>query len=169
MIITPAKQRSKQSFVLFQFAAALTQLYGAKCYHMMDFQFGGKDHAELFARAIRGKVAGEEWRAFFGGRNYAAGVGFPFAMFYKDMMAAYPDARVVLSTRSPSTWYSSAAGTVVQLRRLGRRLATRLSMLLLHGGAGPSLDDALGTATVHNYPGCRRAERWATWGYCKII
>ena len=36
----------------------------------------------------------EEFREFFSSGNYACGVDFPFSGHYKELMVAYPEAKV---------------------------------------------------------------------------
>jgi len=94
---------------------ALTQLYGGKCYHMMNV-FGGKqEDINIWIRACKEEIPPEEWRQFFSERNYVCGVDFPFSMHYKQIMKAYPDAKVVLSVRDPKTWYTSVYTSIYQI------------------------------------------------------
>ena len=74
--------------------AALTQLYGGKCYHMLNVFAGDQADVDLWLRAFREEVSAEEWREFFSSRNYACGVDFPFSFHYKQIMKAYPKAKV---------------------------------------------------------------------------
>jgi hypothetical protein len=48
-------------------------------------------------------------------KNYVTGVDFPFSLFYKDIMAAYPETKVVLSTRDPNTWHGSVFNSIFQI------------------------------------------------------
>merc|ERR1712110_211436 len=80
---------------------ALTQLYGGKCYHMMNVFAGKQEDVDIWIRAFKEEIPPEEWRQFFSDRNFACGVDFPFSMHYKQLMKAYPDAKVVLSVRDP--------------------------------------------------------------------
>ena len=45
-----------------------------------------------------------DWRDFFARNNCVAGVDFPFCLFYQEILAAFPKAKVVMSTRQPHTW-----------------------------------------------------------------
>ena len=42
-------------------------------------------------------VSSEDWREFLSGRGYTAGVGEPLALFYKEVGAANPDAKLLPS------------------------------------------------------------------------
>jgi hypothetical protein len=47
-----------------------------------------------------------DWKTFLG--TYDATVDYPAAYFYKDLMKAFPDAKVILAVRDPAKWYESA-------------------------------------------------------------
>eukprot|EP00026_Physarum_polycephalum_P021181 Phypoly_transcript_24262.p1 GENE.Phypoly_transcript_24262~~Phypoly_transcript_24262.p1 ORF type:complete len:150 (+),score=22.75 Phypoly_transcript_24262:85-534(+) len=49
--------------------------------------------------------------------NYDATVDYPAAYFYKDLMEAFPDAKVILSVRDPAKWYESAYNTIYQRKK----------------------------------------------------
>lgn len=46
--------------------------------------------------------------------NYDAAVDWPTCAFYKDLLKKYPDAMVILTVRSPESWYESAKNTIHQ-------------------------------------------------------
>ena len=46
-------------------------------------------------------------------RNLAASVDFPMAFYWKDLMVAFPEAKVVLSTRSPESWRKSIMNSIL--------------------------------------------------------
>ena len=89
--------------------------YPGKCYHMMNVFAGKQEDVDIWIRAFKEEVDSdkliipinifcpshlspqippEEWRQFFSERNFACGVDFPFSMHYKQLMKAYPDAKV---------------------------------------------------------------------------
>ena len=47
--------------------------------------------------------------------GYVAQTDFPGAAMWRDIVQAFPDALVVLSTRPAESWYRSSASTVFQL------------------------------------------------------
>lgn len=57
----------------------------------------------------------QDWREFFIKKNYVTGVDFPFSMFYKEILAAFPEAKVVLSVRDPATWHTSVYNSIYQV------------------------------------------------------
>ena len=44
--------------------------------------------------------------------GFRSAVAFPFALYYRELMAAYPEAKVVLTVRDKEAWYESARGTI---------------------------------------------------------
>jgi hypothetical protein len=89
---------------------ALEHLLGAPCYHMFE-TFGRPDHLEVWAAADRGEPPG--WDRFFDG--YAAAIDWPAVAFWRELVAHYPDAVVVLSLReSPEEWWRSMERTIVE-------------------------------------------------------
>jgi len=126
---------------------ALTQLYSGKCYHMMDVFAGDQEDVEVWIKAARGQMKPQDWKEYFGKKNYVTGVDFPFSLFYKDIMAAYPDAKVVLSTRDPKTWHGSVFNSIWQIEVLMKKHPTVPLMLGLLDRRNPTprdMHEALG-------------------------
>lgn len=90
--------------------AALEQLGFVPCYHMIEL-FQHPVHAKVWKAAAAGEAV--DWTAFFG--DYQATVDFPGCSFYQELMAAYPDAKVLLSVRDPDRWYESTDETIYQM------------------------------------------------------
>lgn len=86
---------------------ALQKLGYAPCYHM-DEVFKNPDHMAKWRDLAEGQPV--DWEAFLG--EYQAGVDFPVSIFYEELFTQYPDARVILTTRDPDRWYSSALETI---------------------------------------------------------
>lgn len=87
--------------------AALEQLGYVKCHHMLevfpsDFQLDGW-------HAI-GRGEPPDWEAIFDG--FEASVDFPSAAYWRDLARTYPEAKVILTTRSFDSWYESARETI---------------------------------------------------------
>src|SRR5258708_5628238 len=87
--------------------AALEELGFAPCYHMVEV-FNHPEHVALWADAAKGKPI--DWSQLFGG--YQSAVDWPTCAFYEQLMAAYPDAQVLLSVRDPESWYASVRSTI---------------------------------------------------------
>jgi len=87
---------------------ALETLLGGPCYHMLEV-FSHPDHVDVWRRAGLGEDV--DWDALLDG--YAATSDFPACVFWPELLERYPDAIVVLSTRSDTeTWWESASQTI---------------------------------------------------------
>jgi hypothetical protein len=86
---------------------ALERLLGAPCYHMSEV-FAHPEHVALWHAAARGEPV--DWKALFDG--YAAAVDWPVGSFWPEVAAAFPDACILLSTRSAEAWWKSASQTI---------------------------------------------------------
>jgi hypothetical protein len=91
--------------------AALERLGYAPCEHMTNC-FAHPERFALWLEAARRKRAGEpiDWRPLFDG--YRATVDWPGAYFWRELIAAHPDAKVILTVRDPDRWYESARSTI---------------------------------------------------------
>ena len=91
---------------------ALEQLLDGPCYHMLEV-FGRPEHVPLWRSAIDGDLP--DWDRLFDG--YRAAVDWPVGAFWRDLMEAYPDAVVLLSTRPADDWWRSADATIFEAFR----------------------------------------------------
>ncbi|KAJ7485588.1 hypothetical protein FB451DRAFT_1432056 [Mycena latifolia] len=83
---------------------------------------------DMWIEATKAKFHGKgtlygraEWDRLLG--DYQAVTDWPHTLFAEDLIAAYPEAKVVLTTRSPDSWWKSFEATIVEARRptlLGR-------------------------------------------------
>lgn len=89
---------------------ALEQLLGAPCYHMVEV-FGHPEHVAVWHAAYRGEPV--DWGGLFEG--YSASVDWPGGGLWREILAANPDALVLLSTRdSAEQWWTSASRTIFE-------------------------------------------------------
>jgi hypothetical protein len=88
--------------------AALTILQGNPTYHMNENVRNG-DSQFWFEAAVDGKTD-KEWREFM--RCYGGSTDLPACIHWKALLKAYPDAKVILTTRSPDSWYESCKETI---------------------------------------------------------
>lgn len=88
---------------------ALERLLGGRCYHMLEVLQDAARAIPCWAAAARGDMPA--WDDVF--RGYVACVDWPAAAYWPEISAAYPDALVLLSTRSSAEdWYRSASATI---------------------------------------------------------
>ena len=86
---------------------ALEQLGFAKCYHMEEL-FRHPEELIYFKKAERGETV--DWDKLFVG--YKSAVDYPVARYYKQLIAAYPQAKIIHTVRDPESWYNSAMETI---------------------------------------------------------
>lgn len=89
---------------------ALEELGFGPCYHMEEVFKHGDPHVQFWTDVHAGKVV--DFREFFA--EYSATTDFPACEYYRELLAAFPDAKVVLTVRDPQQWHKSALGTVYQ-------------------------------------------------------
>lgn len=93
---------------------ALKQL-GFPCYHMVEVIMNKANKGHLdFWRNVANSPEGtqHDWEKVFSG--YTAAVDNPACCVWKDLMAAYPDAKVLLTLhpKGPEAWYESTIDTI---------------------------------------------------------
>ena len=87
---------------------ALEILGVGPCYHMKEVIANGEAHIESWIAAFEGRPV--NWHALLNG--YKSCVDYPAACFYKELMAAFPDAKVILTVRDGEAWFESASSTI---------------------------------------------------------
>ena len=87
---------------------ALEQLGFGPCHHMMEVVEKGETQVPLWNAAVAGKA---DFDAIYAG--YRAAVDWPTAAFWKELAAHYPDAKMILSSRSAESWYNSISETIL--------------------------------------------------------
>jgi len=85
---------------------ALEMLGFGPCYHMVNVLTDSSLIPE-WADALDGRA---EWHKVFDG--FAATVDYPGAFFHEEVLAAFPDAKVVLSVRDGRAWARSMRSTI---------------------------------------------------------
>ena len=88
--------------------AALEQLLGGTCHHMIEV-FAHPEEVPVWTDAFEGRPV--DWGQLFAG--YTAMVDWPGASYWREILAANPDALVLLSVRDPEAWYKSAMDTII--------------------------------------------------------
>lgn len=88
--------------------AALEMLGFGPCYHTREIVPFHPLRAKTWYQASRGRPV--DWLTVFEG--YQATVDWPACHFYQELMAVYPEARVILTVRDPDRWYQSALDTI---------------------------------------------------------
>ena len=82
----------------------------APCYHMRDMMADLDKGVRLWRRAYDGD---EPWGEVFG--DARSTVDWPSAFHWRELMDAYPDAKVLLSVRDHESWARSMQDTICQI------------------------------------------------------
>jgi len=89
---------------------AINQLGFGPCYHMEDVLHDMSVKVPHWLDALAGKP---DWDKTFDG--YGSTVDWPTAGFYRELAAAYPDAKFVHTERDPERWADSFGSTIYKL------------------------------------------------------
>jgi hypothetical protein len=87
---------------------ALEELGVAPCYHMFEIA-KHPEHAAAWLAASRGDRI--DWRRLLMG--YAGAVDWPACVLWRELLAEFPDARVILTVRDAASWYASFCETIL--------------------------------------------------------
>ena len=92
--------------------AALERLGCGPCYHMQT-AMTRPGHSRFWLHAQRNRDA--DFVGFL--RGYRAAIDWPTCEFHRELMAGFPDAKVVLTTRPAGAWYESVRATLWEIDR----------------------------------------------------
>lgn len=87
---------------------ALTMLGFGPCHHM--FEINKNEELRQRWRALA-KGAPPDWEHLFEG--YRSCVDWPSAFYWRELIEVYPDAKVILTYRSPESWWESFEKTIL--------------------------------------------------------
>ncbi len=94
---------------------ALEMLGLGPCHHMYEVMDSDVQRARWSAFADGSRT---DWPTLFEGYNSA--VDWPSAAFWRETMAYYPDAKVILSHRPAEDWWNSYSKTILQALLSGK-------------------------------------------------
>lgn len=124
---------------------ALEILLGGPCYHMVEI-FDKPEHIDHWAAVSNG--APPEWDWVFSG--YRATVDWPAASFWRELIAAYPEALVILSIRDAEAWFDSAQATIFDPNRPSpESIKSMMKVLKEERFASDVLDKEIAIAAYH--------------------
>jgi hypothetical protein len=89
---------------------AINQLGLGPCHHMEAVLQNQASQVPLWVDALEGKP---DWSKIYDG--YASAVDWPTAGFFRELSAAYPSAKFVLTVRTPESWTASFLATIYKL------------------------------------------------------
>jgi len=93
---------------------ALEELGFGPCYHMQEVVLRHPEHVATWLDALHGRPV--DWKTFF--KPYQATVDYPGCNYYQELMAVYPEAKVILTVRDPEKWYESAYHTIYAISKV---------------------------------------------------
>jgi len=85
---------------------ALEQLGFGPCHHMVEV-FAHPESVPLWIAAAQGKP---DWDSIF--KDYSAMVDYPGCKYWRELVAYYPDAKVLLTIRDADSWFESTQATI---------------------------------------------------------
>lgn len=119
---------------------ALEHLGLGPCYHMSEMLAQIRAHLPLWMEAAKGKP---QWDAIFAG--YQSSTDYPGCMFWRELAAHYPDAKIILTTRDADKWFDSVSATIYsephRARFEGNPLMKEFFELTVFGDLGDRLGD----------------------------
>lgn len=62
---------------------ALSHVLKGPVYHMFQVFEGGQCETDFWSKVLRNEVHSKDWKEFFEGRGFRAGVDFPTAAYYR--------------------------------------------------------------------------------------
>ena len=86
---------------------ALEILGFSPCYNITEVT-KNEGHTEMWNEALEGKPV--DWQVLFA--NYGSAVEWPTITFLPQIMAQFPQAKIILTTREPDLWFESANATI---------------------------------------------------------
>jgi hypothetical protein len=89
---------------------ALERLGFGPCHHMLEVEANMDTQVPLWNAALDGQA---DWEAIY--RGYKSTDDWPTAGFVQELIAAYPEARFILTARSPESWAESFSQTIGKL------------------------------------------------------
>jgi hypothetical protein len=89
---------------------AITQLGFGPCHHMEEVAKNLPVQLPLWQAALRGQT---DWAAIYDG--FESAVDWPTARFFRELNAAYPEAKFILGHRDARTWAESFGATIYKL------------------------------------------------------
>lgn len=94
---------------------ALEALGFGPCHHMEEVLGDPEKHLHHWLAASKGEAI--DWDEALAG--YESCVDWPTAAYWRELAAYYPDAKILLPTRSAESWYNSISRTIFTVMKEG--------------------------------------------------
>ena len=118
---------------------ALEHIGFGPCYHMIEFMAHVPEHLPKWLQVIDGKP---DWDDLFNG--YVSTVDYPGCTYWRELVAKWPEAKVILTLRDPDAWFESANSTVLSpamRKMLGNSPIKPFMDATVNGDFGEHIDD----------------------------
>ena len=89
---------------------ALEQLGFGPCHHMKEV-LANPEQLEIWRAIARGDPP--DWEMAFA--DYGSAVDWPSAFFWEELSEVYPEAKIILTVRSPESWHKSMSNTIFKV------------------------------------------------------
>ncbi|KCZ97394.1 hypothetical protein HPO_15216 [Hyphomonas polymorpha PS728] len=138
---------------------ALEEIGFGPCHHMKEVLENGASQVPLWNAAVAGKP---DFEAIY--KGYKAAVDWPTAAFWRELAAAYPQAKIILSTRSAESWYDSISQTILSTLTAPDNWPPpavewfNMVLKVLHRSLGPTFDKESVVAAFHAHEAAVKAE-----------
>lgn len=138
---------------------ALEELGFGPCHHMKEVLEYGAAQVPLWNAAVAGKP---DFETIY--KGYKAAVDWPTAAFWRELAAAYPQAKFILSTRSAESWYDSISQTILSTLTAPDNWPPpavewfNMVLKVLHRSLGPTFDKESVIAAFHAHEAAVKAE-----------
>lgn len=86
---------------------ALEHIGLGPCYHMSEMLSHMRTHLPRWIEAARGNT---DRASIFAG--YKATCDYPGCTYWRELAAAFPDAKIILTVRDPESWFESVSNTI---------------------------------------------------------
>jgi hypothetical protein len=90
---------------------ALEHLGLGTCHHMFEVM-ASEDQKRIWREIVIDGVT-PDWDATFDG--FGCSVDWPSAFYWRELSEHYPDAKILLTVRSPESWYRSFSSTILKV------------------------------------------------------
>ena len=113
--------------------AALSILLPGITYHGMDFlnEINNPDSYTFWLAMSEGRATTKMIRDYFISRQCSAVCDVPSILYWREIHAAFPSAKVVLTVRDPGKWFTSINNTLVPLAIMVDRQDSRRFLLMI--------------------------------------
>jgi hypothetical protein len=134
---------------------ALERIGCGPCYHVHTTDGDratrfdlGNIKMQVWVDAAKGRPT--DWREVFAG--YESMLDWPGAAFWRELLAAFPDAKVILTVRDPERWYASARKTIFRAAGWSRWITENPLLLRISSMVEPGFGEfsMMFSATVLN-------------------